>query len=448
MNRNEEYRLLLEQLENPPAALEDCVERARRKAHRRSGWRTSLASLGGAAAAFVLAVNLSLPFAMACSRIPGLRELTAAVAFSSSLKAAVQNEHVQLIAQSQTENGITLNMDYLIFDSAQLHFFYSVTGGDYDTYHVQPKILGLDGEKLHGYGLTSAPSEPGELADFSVIFESGVQAPEGITLTCDIFGYRNETSYQEAPVHSGQTEEGSAPVATVTFTIVFDPKFTAPGETLAIDRWVTIDGQRLDFRTLEINPTHAKLTVEFDENNTAWCRGLEFSLIDSSGEVYEAGSRASSGSDLLSSGSGEDGKVVYYLESPHFTGKAPYTIRLTKVTWLDKEDAWVAVDLQRGVAQGLPAGCELLEVCREKDGVRLAFSYTEGNGIFSWDYRDPEGEEYRLDSAAFYTRTDENGLEYKVTELFLTEYPYDSVEMKLSYNRNTELTTPIDVTIP
>ena len=95
MNRNEEYFALLAQLEREaPASLEDCGERARKKARSRRGWRVSLASLGGIAAAFVLMVNLSIPFAMACARIPGLRELTAAVAFAPSLKAAVQNDFI------------------------------------------------------------------------------------------------------------------------------------------------------------------------------------------------------------------------------------------------------------------------------------------------------------------------------------------------------------------
>ena len=93
MNRKEEYQALLSQLEQEtPAALDGCGEKARRKAHRRRGWGTSLVSLGGVAAAFVLMVNLSVPFALACSKIPGLRELTASLVFSESLKLAVEND--------------------------------------------------------------------------------------------------------------------------------------------------------------------------------------------------------------------------------------------------------------------------------------------------------------------------------------------------------------------
>ena len=160
MNRNEEYQALLAQLEATPAALEDCVAKAQKRSRRHRGWGTSLASLGGVAAAFVLLVNTSVPFAMACARIPGLRELTAAVAFSPSLKTAVENDYVQLIGQIQTADGITLKMEYLIFDPTQLHFFFTVDGGDYDSFHVYPSISGPDGEELEGYGITSAMSLP------------------------------------------------------------------------------------------------------------------------------------------------------------------------------------------------------------------------------------------------------------------------------------------------
>ena len=89
MNRNEEYRALLAEMEGAPlpAALEGCAVKAAAKARRRRRRNlcSTLASLGGAAAAFVLAVNLSLPFAMACRKVPVLKELAAAVALSPCL---------------------------------------------------------------------------------------------------------------------------------------------------------------------------------------------------------------------------------------------------------------------------------------------------------------------------------------------------------------------------
>lgn len=447
MNRNEEYRLLLEQLEDTPHALDNCVERARRKARKRSGWRASFASLGGVAAAFVLAVNLSVPFAMACSQIPGLRELTAAVAFSSSLKAAVQNDHVQLIDHSQTVNDITLNVDYLIFDSSQIHFFYSLSGGNYNEFYLEPHITGLNGEKLQGYSLSTCSAKAGELSDFSIVFEPGTTIPEGMRFTCDVRGYRTDDT--AVPVHSDQTVEEPSFVATFTFEITFDPKFTAPGKTIDVDQWVSVDGQRFHFRTLEINPTHARLTVEFDENNTAWCNSMQFYLTDSEGNVYESGSRASTGSSLVASGFGEDGKVVYFLESPHFTGSAPYTVHITGASWLDKAQAYAEVDLKAQTAEGLPKGYKFLDVRYDEEGLWLSYAKPVGtsNTLVS-RYLDPEGNEYDVRSVGFYTRTfEENGEEYKVEEILLENYHHDTVTLKLNYTRIVEFEPPVEVTI-
>ena len=88
MNRNEEYQALVAQLSDTPPALAGTVERARARARKRTLNRwlgIPVASLGGAAAAFVLLVNCCVPFAPACGRIPGLRDLAGAVGLSPRL---------------------------------------------------------------------------------------------------------------------------------------------------------------------------------------------------------------------------------------------------------------------------------------------------------------------------------------------------------------------------
>lgn len=450
MNRKEEYQQLLSQLEQEtPAALEGCVERARQKARRRRGWQTSLTSLGGVAAAFALMVNLSTPFALACARIPGLRELTAAVALSPSLKAAVENDFVQPIGQRQTADGITLDLEYLIFDRAQLHFFFTVEGGGYDSFHIYPIISGPDGEELKGYSVSSFTSSSGDLSDFSVDFQEGFQVPQALRLTCKITG-RKEQGVNEAPadasLHSPAPHREPEIIAQFTFDLELDPRFTAPGKTFALQEWVTVDSQRLLIESLEVNPTHARLSVRFDPDNTAWCQGLDFYLTDARGNRYDTGSRASSGSNLLSSGSDQEGDIIYYLESPHFTGKAPYTLHITQATWLDKGRDWVRVELDRGTAQGLPEGAELISAQRQGEDVLLSFSSSyHQKQLFSWTYRTPGGEELSLHSASTITREREDGTVLHTDEFLLPNYPWSTVEVRLYYTRIVSL--PQEVTL-
>ena len=129
MDRMEEYKALRDAPEELPPALEGAVARARARARRRRLWRRISAPAGSVAAvfaAFVLLVNLSTPFALACGKVPVLKELAAAVAFSPSLKAAVENDYVQYIGQSATDNGITVHLEYLMADQGGLMLFLSV----------------------------------------------------------------------------------------------------------------------------------------------------------------------------------------------------------------------------------------------------------------------------------------------------------------------------------
>ena len=91
MNRREEYWVLTEQLRREPPELESAVRRGMDRARRRRRRPAELlAGLAGVCAAFVVMVNASPAFAISCAKVPVLRELAAAVAFSPSLRAAVE----------------------------------------------------------------------------------------------------------------------------------------------------------------------------------------------------------------------------------------------------------------------------------------------------------------------------------------------------------------------
>src|SRR5699024_3152488 len=130
------------------------------------------------------------PFALACARVPVLKELAAAVAFSPSLKAAVENDYVQYIGQSQTENGITVNLEYLMADRGGLMLFLSITGPEGATsFMPSPEFTTPDGEGLDGYSVLASSVAPGELSNaITVAFkgEGAPRLPEALRLTCEV----------------------------------------------------------------------------------------------------------------------------------------------------------------------------------------------------------------------------------------------------------------------
>ena len=462
MNRNEEYWALAAQLRETPPELEGTVERARaraRKKHLRRWLGIPAASLGGVAAAFVLLVNCSLPFAQACGRIPGLRDLAAAVALSPSLKAAVENDFVQVVDREQTENGITFRLDYLILDAMQINFFYTVSGGDYDSYHVYPSITGPDGEELEGYSIISGEAAPGELSDFNVNYSDDSQVPEALRLTCKVTARREagdgtapaaDESIWDEPAHDREPEI----VATFTFDLELDDRFTVPGDTLPLDKWVEVDGQRLLLRELEVNPTHARLAVSTDPENTAWLRGLDFYLEDEERNRYEAGARSGSSGRLVASGAdGVNEVIYYYLESSFFRHPERLTLYLTGAEWLDKDAEWITVDLTTGAASWLPEGVEFRSIDRRGEDVHCVVDTPDAGALFTWDYRDPEGGEHRWESMSMTVRASEpveEDLETEPHEISFTleDYPWDTVELRLRASRETELAEPVAVALP
>ena len=108
------------------------------------------------------------------------------------------------------------------------------------------------------------------------------------------------------------------------------------------------------------------------------------------------------------------------------------------------------VDLDKGAAQGLPDGVELVSARREPNGdVALSFSSPgHGNGqLFSWDYRDPEGRDLTITSGGHSRLTDDDGQEYEEQYIILPDYSFDTVELKLSRTRTAELDPEVTLEI-
>ena len=81
MNRMEEYNALTQELEETPAKLNFTVIRAKARVRRQRARRwvgAPLISLSAVCCAFVLLVNVSMPFAAACARACASEESSAA----------------------------------------------------------------------------------------------------------------------------------------------------------------------------------------------------------------------------------------------------------------------------------------------------------------------------------------------------------------------------------
>lgn len=447
MTRNEEYNALLAELEQTPDALEQTVNKAlkRERTSRKKQRAFGASALGLAACftAFVLLVNLSVPFARACGSLPVLRELAKAVAWSPSLSAAVENDYVQPIGQTQTENGVTATAEYVIVDQKQLNIFYSLDfqgGGElsalYD-FAFTPDT--------HSWSGTSGgmPMESGELEQISLDFLE-TDVPGVLDLTLKVYGddpYRPEPLPAEGDIFddllagSGKAELTQDPLAVFTFHLEFDPQFTARGEVLPVGRTVGLSGQSVTVTEAEVYPTHVRVGVQGDGDNTAWLTGLDFYLENEKGERF---SPTTNGITAIGQ-AGSPENAAYTLDSPYFADSRELTLHITGARWLDKDMERVEIDLANGTADRLPEGVALASAEKRSGGWVLTFQVEPRipdhyEQTWSTFYYDEAGEEYDSGGLSWRLTEDERMIEVHYT---LSGYTQDRVWLAPCYSRYT-----------
>ena len=321
-NRTAEYQALVNELARPPKELGTSMERARKRARRTRTLRSFTAPLGSiasAAACFVLMVNLFPTFALACSSVPVIRELAAAVAFSPILSAAVAHDYVQYIGQSQTVDGVKVELGYAIVDQHQLVFVYSVDGG---RFYSSPELLDENGDHITAAYSTSTAKgdmsgQSNGLESMTLSFIAPSDLPEQFTINM----YFLPEKQPETPVTpvapqaslGGSMEDWTDPrndpgVLCFTFDVTLDLDRIAQPVTVPVNRWIELDGQRIRVDRLEYTPTRTVLYLDEDQTNTAWLKSLKFWFEDQSGRRYDE----NDGSLVSSSQTDSQSQLTYY----------------------------------------------------------------------------------------------------------------------------------------
>ena len=449
MNRNEEYRALLQELETTPPALDTAVERAlkrHRAARKRRLWGIPAGSLAACFLLFVGLVNAFPTFAAACEDVPVLGALAEAVRFSPSLSAAVEHDYVQPVGQSQTKNGITATVESIIVDQKQVNIFFTLEGEGYKTLSAemprfspaqQCSILGSDFQQ-----------KPGTLLNFTLDYVDQ-DVPDGFTMTFSVTGQR-AGEQQETPAAPDRaiedemlapsTEPEAEILAEFTFDLTFDPQFTAQGEVLEVNETFTLDGQTFTLTEAEIYPTHLRINVEGAEDNTAWLKGLEFYLENEDGERFDA----VSGGVTASGDTDSPAMVSYRLESPWFSGSDHLTLHITGAKWLAKEHQRVYVDLEHGTAPWLPDGVSLTSAQRREDGWVLTFRLDGAlkGSPFSMTFYDAEGNPWDARQMGMTFSDDEQA---GSVMLPLPDYQAGEVWLTANYSHESTLPQPVDI---
>lgn len=450
MNRNEEYRALLQELETTPPALDTAVDRAmerQRAARKRRLWGVPVGSLAACFVLFVGLVNAFPTFAAACEDVPVLGALAEAVRFSPSLSAAVENDYVQPVGQSQTKNDITATVESIIVDQKQVNIFFTLEGEGYESLSAEmPEFSPAQQCSILG---AVFQQKPGTLLNFTLDYVDR-DVPEGFTMTFSVTGQREGERQEAAASDRAIEDELLAPptepeaeiLAEFTFDLTFDPQFTAQGEVLAVNQTFTLDGQTFTLTEAEVYPTHLRINVEGAEDNTAWLKGLDFYLENEDGERFDTVS-----SGVTASGETDSPAMVSYrLESPWFSGSDHLTVHITGAKWLDKEHERVYVDLEQGTAPWLPEGVALTSAQRREDGWVLTFRLAGAllSSPFDMTFYDADGNAWEASQMGVTVSGDgQPGF----LMLPLPGYQAGEVWLTANYSHETALQTPVEISL-
>lgn len=431
--RKEEYEQMLKKLDaSVPENLDDVCQRAfaRELKHKRVMRIVKpMASIAAVFTIFVFSVNFITPVAEACSKIPVLKELAAAVSFSNSLSAAVKNDYVQTMALSQVKDGVEADIDYVIVDKRQLNIFYRLKYTDghksKDGQILAASVKLDENMPPHSISWAGPDEEEDKLRKITIDFtESDV--PQTV-----------EFELEAAERDISTWERTGDKSVKFNFTLEIDPYYMAQGKNTEFDESFEISGQKFTLKNAEIYPTHLQINLESDESNTMWLKQLTFTA-EIKGDNEEILGTATG---VTAYGDKNTGEVLSYRkESPWFAEAETLSITIKGARLADKKKEGVELVFSgdgedfKAEAKGLPDWITV-ESARMLDGsreelpdieVRFEAEYgAEGSyatNIFETEFIDGAGKKCSLDGIGAVSSYDEK---YSNILVF-NDYEYDN----------------------
>ena len=471
MNRNDEFTEWMKELEESVPEVDASIKRGCRRKLRKQLLYQPLMSLAALFAVFVLAVNLCAPVAKACANIPFLKELTKAVAFSKSLRTALENDYIQEVNLSQTKDGVTVEITSMMVDHRKLTVFYRVESEQYDRLQINC-IVPDDWENGRSYGANisnfynwNAGESTGEIQYVAIDFFTEEQPPELLPFHMTVW---NDDAYLE-DVQAGVVQKGddamgwdeqACKYAIAEFEFTLEPDWTKIPEAkeYKVNQEIELDGQKFTIRNIEVYPTYMDVNIEAAEENTAFPTYLHFYAENEKGELFRDGCVGGCNSGRLTREFSVRAESAYFYE-----GKIARLV-ITGAEWLEQGKERAYINLNTGETKNLPENDTLKGIRKEGETVYLDF---EQKYMLRMDEEtgDPFGKTFAICPPVLYYdaedkicigeirwnwELDENGNllgesgEYEWT---LKEYPYEEVWLENFYSSSWQADKEISLKI-
>jgi len=399
MNRNDEYHALLANLDTAaatPPALADTVARAADRAKRsRRVHRYLVVPTTAVAvlfAAFVTTVNVSAEFARLVEQVPLLNKLAAALEMKPSVKTAIENDYGQTPdGLEQTENGITMKIEYVIAEQKNLTIFFSLRSdthdhlgyttaiGNTDSNPWEFRYAEVDGTKMaYPPRLFGGTCQNGKVRKIEDLYDSDMPMPDSVMLACKV---------HDAPNGEWKTPKEEDILASFHIVVPIDHDKIHPGETITLNQDIVVDGQKYTAESVEIHPTYLEVTFadRHAKTNTATLSEVALHAENEKGERFGR-VRDGIGGTITAANDNAPARRTHRLESPFFSKGEHLTLYITKARLRDKNQNPITIDLAKGTATGLPEGTTLERAVQNGNSWRLIFS--AGRNIDDYPFAD------------------------------------------------------------
>lgn len=456
MNRNDEFMELKQELDQIPVELEytapKAIARAKRNKRRSILWKTPAVTFCCTVIIFVLLVNLFPKVALAMSNVPILKDLVSAVAFDPSLKAAVEHDFYQVVGKSQTQDDVTVNVEYMILDARHISLFFSVEAP------VKAGLFHFDMRDTHGYGLNASliydtMYEVGELEQIIIDFpDDNYAIPDGITFNITV---NKNPDFQEVmtvsvpadadpDILNSTLQEKSGTDYNFSFLLQPDPKYLQKVDSIPLRQWVEMKGQRIYPDHLDIYPTKTRLYLDCDDNNSAVLDDLGIYFKDEKGEIYDV-----RGNGITGTISNTDNYNIdsIYFDSSYFSDADSLTMYIEDISLIEKDQLFGEINYADKTITNLPKDITIDSMVLKDTTLTITLKADTGDlyrqeQIISMEYYDTDNNKYYIKS--LYGHTDNQGyyMEFKIDN-----YEDNKYKLRWTYAKAQVLEEPVVIKV-
>lgn len=337
---------------------------------QRRVWPKILSSAAAMLAVCILVLNLVPGAAQAASRLPLLGSLAKAFTFLPSQQACVEQDYLQVVDKTYSENGFTTTVDYMILDETQLCVFYSVDLAEGQGLFTNGfRLLDQNGKKLPTEG-GFIGSAQGFVTDSMYVAVFGLpegtdMLPEQATLQLDV----EKGTYFDEDQHMEDITS-----ATLSLPLTIDKANVFQPEIIPVGKELSLKGQTVTIESLEIHPTQTYVNLSAAENNSAYLTDLEIYLQDRDGNIYGRHSMGSAAKfDIITLPNGDSAYDLcqLYLESCYFAPKDGLTLHIESMKMVEKDQQFGKVSYANNTVENLPAGVTLGSMVKVGDDLTL-----------------------------------------------------------------------------